>query len=299
MISRSFLAASLVTVLAIAGWNMTIAKERVENASPANLLHGDTGFELGMVGWHAFVGPWRGIELTNDYFPRRYKEDGGSSLDSSVGFGGNQSVRVSMRPNQRAYLTATESVGIAKGTYVFSVYARCSVPTNIDLRVITEAEEKPAYQQADFYAAAARTSQQVANTWTRVSLGFTLGDDKTILPIVDVKGSNGSCWFDNLMLNAGTQATPYQPASDIVVELAPEGPFPSPMPGLYFSKRPTGVKAQVSLSVRSESFRGQASAVVTTIDPEGTRRQLPGFDLDLSPQTKQRKSISLELPHTG
>lgn len=295
-----------VSLLAIGYAN--VARGEPDNT---NLLSGDPGFEIGMAGWHAYAGPWRSTDLSNKHYPIRYKEDNASGPDASIAYAGKQSARVAMRPDARAYLTATSPTTLDSGSYTFSGYARCSVPTKIQLRILNGANEKTSAR--NYYSATAQNTAQVGSNWTQVALPFQMASRNTVVPIIDVQGGKGSCWFDALMLNRGSTAQPYAPPGNFVASLSPEGPFPTPMPGLLLTQRPAGVTAKLSLRLYSDTDTGPYTVTVQTQAPEGQRNGVSVQTQDPAGQGKQVSTLeiqgkagearstlfSVNLPHTG
>lgn len=267
--------------------------------SASNLLNGDPGFEIGMVGWQAYAGPWRSTDLSNSGYQSRDQLNNPSGADRSVAHDGKQSARVAMQADARAYLTATSPVTLAKGDYTFSAYARCSTPTRLQLRIIDDASSKKEYGQQNFYMAAAQSNHQVSGTWTRISLPYRQQTRNQIVPIIDVMGNKGSCWFDDLMLNSGSVAQPYLPPADTVATLKAEGPFPTPMPGLLFSETSTEVTARLSLSILGMTSSAPYTAAIWTEDPEGRRKSITTLDIQAKPSEIQTTHLSITLPPTG
>jgi hypothetical protein len=267
--------------------------------SNTNLLHGDPGFEVGMVGWHAHAGPWRSTDLSNTNYKFRHSSFDDSRPDSGVAHTGKQSVRVGMRPDARAYLTATSPVTLGQGGYTFSAYAHCSVPTQIQLRVLDDVSSSKEKVQRDFYAADAKIKSQVSNGWGQVSLPFQITTRKAIIPIIDILGDKGSCWIDTLMLNSGASPKPYVPPATFVAALNAEGPFATPMPSLLLTQRPAGTTARLTLAIHSDSHPGPYIATIRTEDPEGQSKQITALEILAKPGEVKSTPVSLDLPHTG
>jgi hypothetical protein len=265
-----------------------------------NLLQGDPGFEVGMEGWHVYAGPWRSTDLSNNNYKSRNRVGGNTSgPDQSTAYTGKQSARVAMQPDARAYLTATSPSTLDKGDYTFSAYARCSIPTRLQLRILDDASGKKQYGQRNFYMAVANSDYRVTNDWTRVSLPFKLQAGNQIVPIIDVHGNEGSCWFDDLMLNRGSAPKPFVPPSETVATLNVDGPFPTPMPALLFTENQIGVIARLTLSIHSTNNNTPYTATIWTEDPEGNRKQISTLALQLKPQQITTTALNIELPHTG
>jgi hypothetical protein len=264
-----------------------------------NLLQGDPSFEVGMVGWHAHAGPWRSTDLSNSNYTFRHSTFDNSGPDSGVAHTGKQSVRIGMRPDARAYLTATSPVTLGQGDYTFSAHARCSVPTRIQLRVLGDASGNNEKARRDFYSADAKITAQVNNAWVRVALPFKMATRNAVAPIIDVQGSQGSCWIDTLMLNSGTSPKPYVPPASFVAALNPDGPFATPMPGLLLTQRPAGTTARFTLVVHSDSHPGPYIATIWTAAPEGQRKQITTLEIQAKSGEAKSTPVSFDLPHTG
>lgn len=265
-----------------------------------NLLGGDPSFEVGMLGWHAHAGPWRSTDLSNKNY--KFRNNGGddtTGLDERTAYTGKQSARVAMRRDARAYLTATSPSPLGKGDYTFSAYARCSIPTRLQLRILDDASGKKQYGQRNFYMAVANSDYRVANDWTRVSLPFKLPAGNQIVPIIDVQGNEGSCWFDDLMLNQGSAPKPFVPPRETVATLNVNGPFPTPMPALFFTEIQDGIVAKLTLSILSKKHHGTYTGTVSMEDPEGNRKKISTLAIQANPQQVTTTTLNITLPHTG
>lgn len=263
----------------------------------ANLLPGDPDFEIGLVGWQAHAGPWRSTDLSNSYYTFRSQAADIDPIDRETAFSGKQSVRLPLRPGDRAYLTSTTPVALGRGNWTFSAHARCSRPTSIQLRILDEANSgKPA---RDFYAAAARSTTTVSGNWKRIALQFNLPTPTRVIPIIDALGTTGSCRLDALMLNEGATPQAYARPGKLVAALRTTGPFATPMPGLLLTRRPAGATARLALDLLSDGGAGVHSATVWTEDPEGRRTQVTNLDIETQAGKTLHTEFELNLPHTG
>lgn len=237
-------------------------------AATVNLLRGDPGFEVGLEGWHAYSGPWRTPYLATDFFSRRVAGLPEPTVSADAAWHGLRSLELNHPADDRfrTYVVGAPVKLDRNKSYNFSAMAKCEQATNVQLRIISEQNNKD--HESKLQAATTRVGRE----WMRVVLPVPPGIKDRVLPAIDMQ-SAGRCWFDGLALVVGSGSpTTFDPPAPVVMSIQPGGDGKPWTRNLHLS-RPSDTSVDVSYELAMFGYASKETSLTLSVElfsPEGS-----------------------------